>query len=166
MESTKETRPGAGWRKTVEAQEVLGIPCSTWEKTIRQYLPETALQAAKNGTWVHVPSVVQFLRERERERVTGERNNGTGSLSTPDGSLEAKRVIETKIKDLELRRQLGELVPLDEFSPFLMSFANRLSTFAESIGRKTKVEGVEVQRGINEIIDETMKAFSGSTEES
>ena len=137
--------------------EVLGLPMSTWTQQIQPKIDIGATQKSGRILWVHVPTVFRFVRERDKAAAVKPQS------AEADGSIEAKRIIDTKLAELKLRQQLGELVPIDEIQPMLAHFAHRFSTLAEYIGRKPG--GADTQRRMNEIIDELIGRLNGEPEE-
>lgn len=147
-------KPGPGWRIRTEVIELLGVSTTAFDRTYYILVPEDAKKVDGKRTWIHFPTLLREIRAKEKQQAKSE-----SSPRDPDGSLEAKRKIETQRIELELKKALRQVVAIDEVAPVLGRFASRLASYGDSVGRKETTGGADVQRTLNEIIAEGMESF-------
>ena len=154
-------KPGPGWRIRTETIELLGVSPSAFDRTYYILVPEDAKKIDGRQTWIHFPTLLREIRNKERN---DSRKQSSPAGQSADGSIEAQRIVQTKLKEIELRQKLRELVPVEEVAPALAKFASRLASYGDTIGRKETTSGADVQRTINEIVDEGMAACEALVE--
>ena len=133
----------------MEVCELLAIAPSTWTRSVRPRLPADAIREGRGCAWVHCPSVVRCLLERDAKRSesSGER--------TESEAVERKRQVEAELLQLKLSRAERTLVEVAEFREVFDEFVDRLRAVGDEAAQAGEIAGSEVQRRINEAVHES-----------